>query len=100
MLIQNTAISSLLPGLLQSEYCAPVWCRSAQTAHTRLIDNALNHAMRIVTASHTNELFANPVVIQPAELCRQGSTFSQAYCSLIDPKNLLRQLMFGSTTAH
>ena len=29
-----------------AEYCAPVWCRSA---HTRLIDNVLNDALRIVT---------------------------------------------------
>jgi len=28
------------------QYCAPVWCRSA---HTRLIDPATNHALRIVT---------------------------------------------------
>ena len=38
-----------------SEYCAPVWCRSA---HTRLIDSVLNDALRIVTgwlpASHSN----------------------------------------------
>ena len=29
-----------------SEYCAPVWCRSA---HTRLIDSVLNNALCIVT---------------------------------------------------
>ena len=29
-----------------AEYCAPVWCRSART---RLIDNVLNDALRIVT---------------------------------------------------
>ena len=29
-----------------TEYCAPVWCRSA---HTRLIDPAINDALRIVT---------------------------------------------------
>ena len=29
-----------------AEYCAPVWCRSV---HTRLIDSALNDALRIVT---------------------------------------------------
>ena len=29
-----------------TEYCAPVWCRSA---HTRPIDNVLNDALRIVT---------------------------------------------------
>ena len=34
-----------------AEYCAPVWCRSA---HLRLIDSALNDALRI--ASHSNGL--------------------------------------------
>ena len=29
-----------------AEYCTPVWCGSA---HTRLIDNVLNDALRIVT---------------------------------------------------
>jgi len=29
-----------------TEYCAPVWCRSA---HTRLIDPAINDALRILT---------------------------------------------------
>ena len=28
------------------EYCAPVWCNSA---HTRLVDRALNESMRIVS---------------------------------------------------
>ena len=38
------AASALLH--LTSEYCAPVWCRSADT---RLIDPAINDALRIVT---------------------------------------------------
>jgi len=29
-----------------AEYCSPVWCRSA---HTCLIDPAINDALRIVT---------------------------------------------------
>ena len=57
-----------------AEYCAPVWCRSA---HTRLIDSVLNHALRIVTGclcpTPTDYL---PVLagIQPAELRRLGAT--------------------------
>ena len=38
--------------------------------------------------------------IQPAELRRQKSTFSQAYRSLMDLKHLLLQLMVGPITAH
>ena len=51
-----------------SEYCAPVWCRSA---HTRLIDSVLNEALRIVTGclrpTPTDHL---PILsgIQPAKL--------------------------------
>ena len=57
-----------------SEYCAPVWCRSA---HTRLIDSVLNDALRIVTGclrpTPTDHL---PILsgIQPAELRRMGTT--------------------------
>ena len=57
-----------------AEYCAPVWCCSA---HTRLIDNVLNDALRIVTGclrpTPTDHL---PVLsgIQPAELRRMEAT--------------------------
>ena len=33
-----------------AEYCAPVWCCSA---HTRLMDNVLNDALRIVTGCYS-----------------------------------------------
>ena len=62
-----------------AEYCAPVWCRSA---HTRLIDNVLNDALRIVTGclhpTPTNHL---PVLsgIQTAELRRMEATLSLAH---------------------
>ena len=44
----TTALRTATLGLVHStaEYCAPVWCRSA---HTRLIDPAINNALRIVT---------------------------------------------------
>ena len=62
-----------------AEYCASVWCRSV---HTRLIDNVLNDALRIVTGclhpTPTNHL---PVLsyIQPAELRLMGATLSLAH---------------------
>ena len=40
-------IATLSLVYLTAEYYAPVWCRSA---HTRLIDNVLNDALRIITA--------------------------------------------------
>ena len=52
-----------------TEYCAPVWCRSA---HTRLIDSVLNDVLRIVTkmpASHSNRPPTVLSGIQPAEHC-------------------------------
>jgi len=57
-----------------AEYCAPVWCRSA---HTRLIDPAINDALRIVTGCLRPTPAVNlPILtgIQPAELCRSGAT--------------------------
>ena len=57
-----------------SEYCMPVWSRSA---HTRLIDNVLNDALRIITGclhptptDHLSILSG----IQPTKLCRMGAT--------------------------
>ena len=57
-----------------AEHCAPVWCRSA---HTRLIEPAINDALRIVTGC----LRPTPVDnlhtlagIQSAELRCQGAT--------------------------
>ena len=78
-----------------AEYCAPVWCRSA---HTRLIDNVLNDALRIVTEclrpTPTDHL---PVLsgIQPAELRRMGATLSLAYHGSLDPDHILHVLLRG-----
>ena len=61
-----------------AEYCAPVWCRSA---HTRLIDPAINDALRIVTGClHPTPADTLPILagIQPAELHRNGATLSLA----------------------
>ena len=80
-----------------AEYCAPVWCRSA---HTRLIDNVLNDALRIVTGclrpTPTDHL---PVLsgIQPAELRRMGATLSLAHRGSLDPDHILYGLLSGSS---
>ena len=80
-----------------AEYCAPVWCRSA---HTRLIDNVLNDALRIVTGclrpTPTDHL---PVLsgIQPAELLRLGATLSSAHRGSLDPDHILYGLLSGSS---
>ena len=72
-----------------SENCARVWCRST---HSRLIDSVLNDVMRIATEflrlTPTNYL---PILadIKTAKLRRQITALSQAYRSLMDPKNLL-----------
>ena len=80
-----------------AEYCAPVWCRSAQT---RLIDSVLNNALRIVTGclrpTPTDHL---PVLsgIQPAELRRLEATLSLTYRGSLDPDHILYGLLSGSS---
>ena len=80
-----------------SEYCAPVWCRSA---HTRLIDSVLNNALRIVTEclrpTPTDHL---PVLsgIQPAELRRMGVTLSLAHRGSLDPDHIWYGLLSSDT---
>ena len=78
-----------------SEYCAPVWCRSA---HTRLIDSVLNDALRIVTGcllptptDHLSVLSG----IQSAALRRLGATLSLAYRG--DPDHILYGFLSGSS---
>ena len=80
-----------------SEYCAPIWCRSA---HTRLIDSVLNDALRIVTGclcptptDHLTVLSG----IQPAELCRMGATLSLAHPGSLDPNHILYGTLSGSS---
>jgi len=61
-----------------AEYWAPVWCHSV---HTRLIDPAINNALRIVTGCLRPTPADNlPTLagIQPAELRRSGATLSLA----------------------
>ena len=90
------------PSLVHStaEYCTPVWCRSA---HTRLIDNVLNDALRIVSGclrpTPTDHL---PVLsgIQPAELRRMGATLSLAHRGFLDPDHILYGLLSGFSDTH
>ena len=83
-----------------SEYCAPVWCRSA---HIRLIDSVLNDALRIVTGclrpTPTDYLFIL-AGMQPAELRRFGATLSLAYRGSLDPNHILYELLAGSPDGH
>ena len=90
-------IATLSLVYLAAEYCASVWCRSA---HTRLIDNVLNDALRIVTGclrpTPTDHL---PVLsgIQPAEFRRMGATLSLAHRGFLDPDHILYGLLRGSS---
>ena len=90
-------IATLSLVYLTAEYCAPVWCRSA---HTHLIDNVLNDALRIVTGclrpTPTDHL---PVLsgIQPVELRRLGATLSLAYRGSLDPDHILYGVLSGSS---
>ena len=80
-----------------AKYCAPVWCRSA---HTRLIDSALNNALHMIIGylrpTPTNRL---PILsgIQPAELRRMGATLSLAQHGSLDPDHILYGLLNGSS---
>ena len=71
-----------------SEYCAPVWCRSA---HTHLIDTPINEALRIVTGCLRPTPVDNlPILagIQPAGLRRKGATARLA-CRAVEHNNHL-----------
>ena len=83
-----------------AEYCAPVWCRSF---HTRLIDNVLNDALRIVTGclrpTPTDHLPVHSG-IQPAELWRLGATLSLDYRESLDPDHILYGVLSGPSDTH
>ena len=91
--ILQTAALSLVYST--DEYNAPVWCLGA---YTRLIDNDLNDALRIVTGCQrptpTDHL---PMLsgIQPAELRRLKATLSLAYCGSLDLDHILYDLYVG-----
>ena len=79
-------------------YCAPVWCRSA---HTRLIDPAINDALRIVTGYLRPTPADNlPILagIQPAELRCSGATLSLARHAM-EPGHLLHSALTRPSSA-
>ena len=78
-----------------AEYCAPVWCRSADI---RLIDSVLNDALRIVTGCPTpTDHLSILSGIQPAELLRMGATLSLTHRGSLDPDHILYGLLSGSS---
>ena len=95
--VKTLRIATLSLVYSTSEYCAPVWCRSA---HPRLIDSVLNDALCIVTGclrpTPTDHL---PVLsgIQPIELRRMGATLSLAYRGSLDPDHILYGVLSGSS---
>jgi len=82
-----------------AEYCAPVWCRSA---HTRLIDPAINDTLQIVigcvrpTPADNLPTFAD---IQPGELRRNGATLSPARRAM-EPGHLLHSALTCPSSAN
>ena len=81
-----------------AEYCAHVWCRSA---HTRLIDPAINDALRIVTGCLRPTIADNlPILagIQLDELRRNGDTLSLARRAM-EPGHLLHSVLTRPSSA-
>jgi len=75
-----------------TEYCAPVWCRSA---HTCLIDTTINDALRNVTGCLRPTPVDNLPIhagIQPAELRRRGATLSLGLRAM-EPGHLLHSAL-------
>jgi len=75
-----------------AEYFAPVCCRSA---HTRLIELAINDALQIATECLRSAAVDNlPILagIQPAELRRSGGTLSLGR-SAMEPGHLLHSAL-------
>jgi len=82
-----------------AEYSAPTWCRNA---HTRLIDPAINDALRIVTGClRTTPADNLPILagIQPAELRRNGATLSLAR-RVMEPGHLLHSALTRPSNAN
>jgi len=82
-----------------AEYCAPVWCRSA---HTRLINPAINDALRIMTGClHPTPADNLPILagIQPAELRRNGATLSLGRRAM-EPGHLLHSALTRPSSAN
>jgi len=72
-----------------AEYCAPVWCRSA---HTHLIDPAINDALRIVTGCYTRGQPSNPRRYPTPWALLHGVTLSLACCAM-EPGHFLHSAL-------
>jgi len=82
-----------------AEYCATVWCRSA---HTRLIDTAVNDALPIETGRLRPTPADNLTIlagIQPAELRRNAATLSPGRRAMA-PKHLLQPTLTHPPSAN
>ena len=82
---QNTVHSFLSLDYLTAEYCAPVWCRSADT---RIVDGFLHDALLIDTRClrpipiDNLHIFSS---IQPTELRQLEATLSLASSATLSP---------------
>jgi len=100
----GAAVTTLRIGTLAlvhstAEYCSPAWCHSP---HTRLIDPAINDALRIVTGCLRPTPADNlPILarIQPAELRRSGATLFLAHCAMV-PGHLLHSVLTCPSSAN
>jgi len=82
-----------------ADYYSPVWCRSS---HTRLIDPAINDALRIVTGCLRPKPADNlPILagIPPVELRRNGATLSLARRAM-EPGHLLHSALVCPSSAN
>jgi len=82
-----------------AEYCVPVSCRSA---HTRLIDPAINNAFQIVTGGlrpTPADNLPTPAGIQPSALRLNGATLSLAHRAM-EPEHLLHSALTRPSSAN
>ena len=95
---QTLRTAALFQVYSTAEYCTPIWCRSD---HTRLIDNVLNNALRIVTGClcPLQPTTTSILDIQPAELRRLGATLFLAYRGSLDRDHILYGLLNGNSNA-
>ena len=92
----TTLRTATLPlGHSTAEYCAPVWCHSA---HTRLIDPAVNDVLRIVTGClrpTPEDNFPRLAGIQLAEVRHNRATLSL----VMEPGHLLHSALTSLSSA-
>ena len=84
--------SCLALAFAPAEYCAPMWCRSAQTKH---IDVPLNESMRVITGLRSTPSSSLPIRsgITPSETRRSASCL-KLYTKALNPKHLLHETRY------